>query len=405
MPQLSLRYWFGIVAVVTLVVLGAFFLRPRQSLTTTPVAAAPSTANAISSASGEGEWSMEGYDPGRTRRTDSQVIAPINHVRTFTIADDKGEGSPVTIAKKIMLVEAEHRLQAISLETGKPLWSFVENGRYISPAVAGRTVFIRSEAANKGQVIALDLVTGQQRWVFTPRRLAGSETSFWGGHLTSPVVANGLVYIGAGKELYALDAGTGKPRWEYSGSDYVVSSATVGDGRVFISNSTQLIALDQTNGTVSWQYPTVFTVYFSPIVSGKTVYLTNDGRILALHTATGAKQWEYGIDKQSLLPSAVHGSRLLVKSTSSLYALDTTTGKQVWHADQSAFVAMPIVAGNTIYTVTGISGQLSVIALDIETGQRLWQQRWPTLATTAPVIADRTIYVRTTDGKVLGLFN
>ncbi len=348
---------------------------------------------------------MEGYNPARTRALSGSITLPMNQQREIHVTADKGIGSPVAIAQNIMLVEAERTLRAIDLETGKERWSFAENGRYISPAAAGDTVFIRAEANNQGQIFALDLHTGQQRWAFTPRRLSSPATSFWGGHLTSPIIVDDVVFIGAGKELYALDAVTGAVRWEYTTQDYISSSATVGDSRVFISDATHVYAIDQQTGTLAWKSPTTLAIYFSPIVANQTVFLTNGDNLLALSTADGTKRWETGFPGTPLLPAAVQGSRLFAKSTSTLYALDLATGSEIWRFDHPGYVSFPAVAGEQVFAVTGIGAQTGLTALDVATGERVWDQPVAALATAAPVIAGQTVYIRTTDGRVLGLSN
>jgi outer membrane protein assembly factor BamB len=402
MPRFLSRYWLALVALAALAVIAYAIVRPLPGFS--QAATAKDTApGSLNSVSGPNDWAMEGYDPGRTRAVAATIDLPLNSYRELNIQQMGQNGSPVAIGKNIMLVEAENRLRAISLRSGKELWSFAATGTYISPAIADRTVYIRAEAANKGQVFALDLATGKQLWAFTPKRLASSATSYWGGHLTSPVVSDGLVYIGGGKELYALDAASGETRWEYSGTDYVASSATVGNGRVFISNATTILALDQHTGTLIWKQPITFAIYFAPVVAGDTVYLTTGDNILALDTATGAKRWEKGIAQESLRPGAVQGKHIFVKSTSTLYALDTATGQEVWHFSSPAFVSFPVTAGSKLFTISGAPGQTAVSVLDTATGKQLDNQRLPKLANAAPIIAGKTVYARTTDGRVIGL--
>ena len=405
MVRLSSRVWFSLAAVLALAIAGYALLRPRASFSTTPVKAAKVSPNTATSVSGLDDWVMEGGNPARTRARSEGVTLPIKRQREIPVAGDEGTGSPVAIANDTILVEAEHRLRAIDLKSGKERWSFAENGRYISPAAAGDTIYIRAEADNKGQVFALDLATGKQRWAFTPRRLSSAATGYWGGHLTSPVIANGVVFIGAGKELYALDAASGALRWEYDALEYLSSSATVGEGRVFFSDAEHVYAIDQRSGMLAWKSDTVFKPYFSPIVANQTLFLTNGDNLLALKTADGTKRWETSIPGEGLLPGAVQGSRLFVKSTTTLYALDLATGRELWRFEQPGFVSLPAVAGEQLFTITGISGQMSVAVLDINTGRRLWDEPNAALASAAPVIAGQTLYVRTTDGRVLGLFN
>lgn len=351
------------------------------------------------------DWSMEGYNPARTRSRSAALTLPITQQRELRIVEDNGTGSPLVIAQDIMLVEAEYHLRAIDLKTGAERWSFPEAGRYISPAIAGEMVYIRVESNNQGKVFAIDLRTGKQRWEFKPRRISSAETSFWGGHITSPVVSGDTVFVGAGKELYALDAANGEPRWEFVAADYVFSSASVDDGRVFISDAGHLYALDQQSGAQLWKAPHDLSVYFSPIVADGAVFITNGTKLLALDAKTGAERWETGFEGERLLPGAVQGDRLIAKSTAALFALELSTGKELWRSAFSNFVSFPVVAGEHVFSVAGASGVTAVTALDVATGKQVWSQSVPTLSNASPIIAGQTVYLRTTDGRVLGLHN
>lgn len=348
---------------------------------------------------------MEGYDPARTRAAGAGMTLPINRSRAVPVRDDEGSGSPLAIARNTILVDADRRLRALDLETGKERWSFGQTGAYLSPAVAGNTVFIRSESNNEGQILALDIRTGKQLWAFTPRRLSSAEINWFGGHLSSPVVVDGVVFIGAGKELYALDAANGKVLWEYGAGSYVVSSATIGAQQVFISDVDHFYAIDRRAGKLAWKVKVDFSIYFSPVVAGETVFFTNGEKILALGAADGAKRWEAAFAGETLVPSGAQGNRLFVKSTTRLHALDSTTGKELWRFDNPNFVSFPAIAGEQLFAVTGAGGLTSLAALDIATGKAVWRQDVPALAAAAPIIAGGSLYVRTTDGRLLAFFN
>ena len=399
------RIWLGAAGLFALTLIGYALLRPGPGLTGTPVKAADAADSSVTSKSRPSEWAMEGGNPARTRAHDAAIALPINRRREVRLAKDEGTGSPIAVAQNIMLVEGQRRLVALDLRNGKVRWTFEENGQYISPAVAGDTVFIRAEANNKGQIFALDVRTGAQRWAFTPRRISSAATGFWGGHLTSPVVADGTVFIGAGKELYALDAATGAVRWEYGAAEYVSSSATVGGDHVFISDAGNLYAIDRRTGKLAWKSATTFAVYFAPVAAEGAVFVTNGEKVLALSAGDGTRRWETGIDGQTLIPVAAQGSRLFVKSTTGLYALDLASGDELWRFENPNFVSFPAIAGDQLFAVTGATGQTAVAVLDVVTGKRLGGQAEPSLASAAPVIAGQTLYVRTNDGRVLGLFN
>ncbi len=192
MPGSSLRYWIGLSSILLFVVLGfVLFSRGVGGQTDTPFVSGAQAS----------EWAMEGYNPARTRAIDADLALPISNQRELNVDDDQGIGSPVAVAQNTLLVEADGSLRAIDLRTGQERWTFAGYGRYISPAVVGDTVYIRSEANNEGEVFAIDLGTGKQRWAFKPRRISSPATGFWGGHITSPVIVDGVVFVGAGEEL------------------------------------------------------------------------------------------------------------------------------------------------------------------------------------------------------------
>jgi len=162
--------WLFVAVVVGLAIVAYLALRPQPSALPVPSAArsttlaqvippaakpavaVPAPANVpavfgpqmLTSTSGPEDWAMEGNNPSRTRATDAQLALPLSQQREVKLTADTGEGSPLTIARGIMLVESEHLLRAFALHTGTPLWSFPLRGIYVSPAVAGKYVFVRS---------------------------------------------------------------------------------------------------------------------------------------------------------------------------------------------------------------------------------------------------------------------
>lgn len=348
---------------------------------------------------------MEGNNPSRTRSIEAQLVLPLSQQREVRLAADSGDGSPLTIARGTMLVESQHLLRAFDMRDGTQRWSFPLRGIYVSPAVAGKYVFIRSEAGNKGQMLALDIESGQILWAFTPKRLSSAANSYFGGHLTSPVVVDGTVFVGAGKEVYALDAASGAVRWEFGAKQYISSSATAADGRIYISDFDAFYAIDQKTGALVWSYPTTMTLYFAPVISGQTVLLSSGGQLVALDTSSGKQRWATSLPGEDVIPTAVQGSRAFVKSTATLYALDLASGKQLWQARDLNYISLPAIAGNQVFVIRGSGASTSLSALDAGTGLSTWTLPVKSLASTAPVIAGQSLYVRTTDGRILGFWH
>ncbi|HEY3229335.1 MAG TPA: PQQ-binding-like beta-propeller repeat protein [Roseiflexaceae bacterium] len=415
--------WLIIAVLAGLTVMALVIFRARPAPVVSPIAGQPAStapssaasgtnagapaqsAHGLTSTSGPDDWAMEGYNPARTRSIEAGVALPFTQQRALAVSGDTGDGSPLTIAHGVILIESPHRLRALDLSSGAERWSLPLDGVYISPAVAGNTVFVRSEADNKGQMLALDIASGKQRWAFRPRRLSSASNGYFGGHLTSPVVVGGTVFLGAGKEVYALDAATGAQRWQFAAQDYISSSATVADGRIYIADFAHLYSIDQQTGVLAWAFPTTNSIYFSPVVAGQTVLLTNGDQLVALDTASGKPRWNLSIPGEELIPGAAQGSRVFAKSTSTLYALELASGSVLWQAHNLNFISLPVVAGDQVFVVSGMGADTAVSALDATTGRGTWKQSVASLATAAPVIAGQSLYVRTTDGRVLGFWH
>lgn len=353
------------------------------------------------SISNPGEWMMEGSNPARTRMTPALLTTPLNQRREIGIPGAEESGSPPVIGRGILLTETTKNLRAFDLNTGQQRWVFAETGSYISPAIAGDRVFIRAEADNKGQVYALDLRNGQQLWSFTPRRVSSAANNYYGGHITSPVIVDGVVFIGAGKEVYALDAATGATRWEFAAQDYITSSATIADGQLYITDFRYVYAIDQQKGTLRWSFPIDTAFSFSTVAADKTLLITSGNKLIALDSTKGILRWQHEITGQTLIPAGADAKRAYVKSTETLLALDLATGKELWRFQDINYVSLPALAGKQVYIVSGAGADTSISALDAESGLSTWNQRVKLLANTAPIIAGGAIYVRTNDGRIL----
>lgn len=147
-----------------------------------------------------------------TNPTSATVVA--NGVVYFTAAPDASQ---------------TYNLYAVNASTGKTLW--VYNGVGGTPAVADGVVFV-SSARN---LYALNATTGKQLWSNQV-----THTEF----LTTPAVANGVVYISGGVDtpttsghMYALNASTGATLWSYSLPNSDPNSPIVSNGTVYVTDS------------------------------------------------------------------------------------------------------------------------------------------------------------------------
>ena len=183
-------------------------------------------------------------------------------------------------------------LYALNAATGAVKWHQPAIGiSESSPAVVSGVLYAGSEFDG---FKAIDTATGAIKWTFASGLIVNS----------SPTIANGVVYVGASSfgsskdndKLYALDAQTGVKKWEFKtpdgGPDY--SSPIVSGGIVYIGAGGTLYAVDAASGTQKWAAkPAGGLIFSSPVVAEGVAYLGIDKKLYAFDATTGTKKWEY----------------------------------------------------------------------------------------------------------------
>jgi outer membrane protein assembly factor BamB len=148
---------------------------------------------------------------------------------------------------------------------------------------------------------------------------------------SSPVVANGTVYIGSrDHKLYAVDTASGTLRWQFEAGSWIESSPAVVDNVVYVgSNDGKFYALDAASGKKKWEYSTRYVIRSSPAVADGMIYFgCNDYAIHALDVDNGKQIWQVntGWDIQSS-PVVANGILYIGTGGSYFYAVDAQHGK------------------------------------------------------------------------------
>ena len=129
----------------------------------------------------------------------------------------------VTAGGLVFFASSDGRVKCLSATDGTPKWTYwTEAGVFAAPTVVQGRLYVGSA---DGRVYALEAATGRLLWKFRPGPSDRRVLIF--GHLQSPwpvnsgvLVADGVAYAAAGMRMQpgsyvvALDAVTGKPRWQ-----------------------------------------------------------------------------------------------------------------------------------------------------------------------------------------------
>ena len=169
---------------------------------------------------------------------------------------------------------------ALDATSGAERWFYPTAGSVAaSPAIAGPRVLAPSK---DGNVYAIDRATGALDW-----------TASVGAGISSPAVAESTVFIGGGAfggggRVWALDLGTGSPKWSFTPNGPVQASITYARGTVVFATNTAngtVYAVNAGNGTEAWRFKPNPPEYIlgSPVVAEAAVFVPSDnGHVYAL---------------------------------------------------------------------------------------------------------------------------
>ena len=271
-------------------------------------------------------------------------------------------------------------LVALDLLTRQPKWSFDLGGYPVraSPAIADRIVYL----ANGFNVFAIDADTGQQRWKL-PIDYAGES---------SPAIADGVVYVASKKNnLYAIDARTGDLLWFYKTNGLLFGSPSVSGETVVIGGDDgNLFALDRAHGRLVWKTQIGSAIYSTPAIDDERVYVTTrDRTTVALDLSTGEEIWSYPVGG-STSPAVADGVVYVGSDDGAIYAIDAANGGDpLWlFASGNPAAQAPVIAGDELFFASGAT----ITSLDWKTGNVIWQYPVGEDVTTELVVLDGYLY-------------
>jgi outer membrane protein assembly factor BamB len=344
-------------------------------------------------------WPFFGYDA--TRRKAPALFRerpPYRVIWTFR-AHDLLEFPPAIAYKRAYIANNAGRLFALDVRSGKVKWSF--RGRRCtasSPAVANQTVYqtflnrppcnARGGRGRDGEVVALTARRGKVRW---RRRIGPTESS--------PVVANGLVYVGdQNGYVYAFRARTGGTRWTFRTHGAVKGGVAIAGRRLYVgSYDGHVYALNARTGHLLWRGSAqgrlggTGNFYSTPVAAYGRVYIGNtDGKVYSYGATSGRIRWSHHTGSYVYSSPAVWRQRVYSGSHDKyLYCFDAATGRVRWRFRANGKISgAPTVINGLVYfsTVTG-----RTYALDARNAKLKW--RWPDGQYTAVVADRRRLYV------------
>lgn len=352
------------------------------------------------------DWPAPRADPGRTGTTDDTGPQPYGNVSWF---ESKRNG-----------------------------------GRETSAAVVSEeTVYLAYGGGNApdGVIEAYNASSGQTKW----------KQPNVGEPIGSPTVDDGRVYAATyGPEspefttenvsgLYALDASTGVIEWRQNDTittplvadEQIITSVRQQGANEDLSPHRNVTALDPETGERVW----TSDVHGKPVgYANGSLYVTDNQThtIYALNPSNGALQWQTTVAEDANFNGWIAVTDEIIVFTNdrgpfrstfdpqpqkTVYAHSASDGAKLWERNVSANLtgsspqrlSAPVIANGMVYLTSDddhdslsedVSGQDvgAVHALDAETGETVWRFQTSVSLTSAPAVANETVYVAGIEG-------
>ena len=342
-----------------------------------------------------------------------------------------GDATPALAGNKIYLNTRQADQEVIlclDAATGKELWksqypstavtgpSGSHPGPRSTPAVANGKVITFGASAI---VSCLDANTGKLVW--RRENPTNAVPQFFTG--MSPLIVDNtcIVHVGTkdNGEVLALDLNTGNEKWKWTGDGpaYASPSVMIIDGKkhLIVQTEKNLISLNLADGKLMWQIATPVQQRFyncvSPYIDGQTIYLTGQGtgmkalkveksgneyvtKELWTNPTIGAK-WNTPVLKDGFLYGFTDQKRI--------YCLNSTTGQTAWidNAVNSDFASI-VDCGTVIIGLPSTANLIVFKPASTAYSEVIKYKVSETSVYSYPIVAGEKIYIK--DAETLMMY-
>ena len=334
--------------------------------------------------------------------------------------------TPAVTETRVFVGSGDSALYALDRASGKLVWKFVAGSPvHSSPAVAEGLVVA---ATLGGRIFAVDERSGALRWSIQTGPMLGKNidpAGEWDFYVSSPVVIDRTLVIGAGDgNVYALDLTTGKERWRAKTGGKVRATPSVHDGVVVVGSwDGRVYAFELATGKTRWIHRTVGDTIdlkregydrraiqsTAAIADGKVFFGSRDDGFYALDFATGEQVWRFSHHTSWVVGSpAVRDGKAYVGSSDGhvIQSIDVASGREIWRNPVGSNVlSSPVLAGDLLVvgTASTSAGKGELLALNAATGAVRWRLPFAEAVWSSPAVFGNEIYIGCDDGSIVAV--
>jgi outer membrane protein assembly factor BamB len=328
-------------------------------------------------------------------------------------------GNPAKLVEHVALGQSVGPAFAVSIGEGSTSSRRLGGG----PVIAGGKIFTIDTIGN---VRAFDARNGAALWSARFGKDEGNSALLYGGGVA---VEGGRVYASTGLGyVAALDAGTGAVAWTVRPGGPLRGAPTIADGALYVlSQDNQLYSLKAADGATSWSSAAALEIAGvfgngSPAVARGTVVAGfSSGELNAYRYENGRMVWQDALSRTSIStgvaalsdidasPVIADGIVYALGQGGRMVALDILTGQRVWELNMAG-IATPGVAGEWLFAVNDVA---QLVAVNRLTGKIRWINQLPrwdkekkksgAIGYAGPVLAGDRLIVAGTNGALINV--
>jgi outer membrane protein assembly factor BamB len=304
------------------------------------------------------------------------VLAALALIGAGTLSAQSASGRSEELARAMARIGVERVFSAYAVDYGASIY-----GAW----VAGHDLYLEQFHNGCFEVIALDLRTGERKWVVRtgPHRLKAAP--YPGDRYVALMteVDGGLVVVNraSGAHEFRMRAEMNTP---------TTFPAASSDSTVYLTSlsSNGVAALSPADGRSGWRYPSESLLTTGPIMTPRlprrlVVVGALDGTVTALPAAGWNEEppkvptWSrrlYGAVNALTVGEGIDQGRRTVSIVAScedrgLYCLDSTSGEPRWvYRGETPFKEVAVVSGGIVFARAG-----RLVAVDLATGKDKWK--------------------------------
>lgn len=209
------------------------------------------------------------------------------------------------------------------------------------------------------------------------REIRADEMGGGGYYQSKPTAAGGKVFVGTpSRFVYALDWRTGKELWRFEMGGAVSAAPAYSDGKVLAGQQggeEHFYCLDAETGQLVWKQAVGWVWSSANVADGRVFTCGVDGYLTCLDENDGHIIWRYRTARGAYPEPPIEGKRVYFGSWDHfVYALDVATGQLLWqfHTGGTMDSGAPIAYQGRLYLP--MRGK-RLCCLDAATGERIWE--------------------------------